>query len=385
MFKFAAKVLDIFDESPGELLTKLSGDMPEFVRDAVVPDAKELGLISDYDFAIVFYNLKTDKMRKYLLVDPGNIWMSAKYFNESRDNWPKIAQGIIIRSILSRAEKHGIDSYPVFEPLKEIKTSLMSEGTWKKLPEQNIYDEKLFKRDQDKEEVLRDQSRRSGSAAKQPSEKLSRVYALQAGDDSWVDRPMYDITTPELLKKASDYFSEYKQTMPLRTKRKFARAVLNRANELNTKVGSDIQLYGSTDVDSKLAYETMVRRAKLCKTEHRKLAADILGNSQKMSCDELIDCIEAFDKLAFGGMPNRFGLPDPVESVSKGNKEDEVLYDTGVRRLTVRDLKKVVTEKSAKLEEVFSDGVVKSLKSTPEKAFKALPQPYKKVIANLAS
>jgi hypothetical protein len=391
MHKFAAKILDIRDEALDEVFKKISTDMPEFVNNAVMPDSKELDLISDYDFAIVYYNNAGDKSRKYLLVDPGNIYLSAKYFLDSRvenqNTWPKIAQAIIIRSILSRAEKFGISKYPIFNKLREIRTALESEGLMKRVPEQNIYDEKLFARAQHKEDTWKDQQARSGKDAKSPSEKLSsaRCFALNTGDDYWVDRPMYDISTPELTKKASDYFMMYKAAMPLLSKRKFAKALTKQADALNVAIDPQVKLYGSGEIDTKLAYETMLRRAKLCKEEHRKLAAEILHFSPKMSADELIAAVDAFDKIALEGDPRRFSLPDPVLSTVSMGGDDKIIFDSGMKQVTLRSLKRIIETKADKLQEVFDTKIVDSLKANPEKAFKALPQPYKKIIAGLAN
>ena len=404
MFKFAAKVLSFQDDDAASALAKLaqSGDMPEFVQDAAVPDSKELDVVQDYDFALVYYNLKGEKMRKYLLIDPGNIWLSAKYFLDSRADWPKIAQGIAVRSILSRAEKHGISRYPIFDRMREVKKSLESEGLWRKLPGQNVYNETLYHREQENQKVLSDQESRSGSAAKTPVDRpedfnqtktaaanlaktAGRKFALNTGDDHWVDRPMYDITTPELVKQACSYFENHHAIMPLRGKRKFARAVLGRASELGIPVPGQIALYGSVNVDTRMAYETMSKRARMCGNEHKKLAAGILHNMPNMSADELIICIEAFDKKAFDGNAGRFGLPDPVLSAMGTGGDEVVLYDTGAKKLTLRGLKGIVKEKVQKLREVFDARIVDSLQAAPEKAFKALPTPFKKVLTGLAS
>jgi len=391
MLKFAAKILEFSDDDPKLAYAKIAANMPEFVNDAVVLDAKESDLVSDYDYGIIFYNTKGDKSRKYLLVDPGNVWLSAQYFLDKRDSWPKIAQAIIIRSILSKADKYGISKYPIFSKLREIKTSLEAGGIMKKVPEQNIYDEKLFLREQNKEEVLSDQQSRSGRNAKEPSEKWAKkasdnkTYALKPGDDVWVDRPMYDISTPELTKKASEYFLLHKNAMTLRTKRKFASAVLSQAEKLNADISPIVKQYGSDMIDKKMAYHSVMRRAHMCKEAHKTLAANIVHNIPNMSADELINCIDAFDKLAFTNDVSQFGIPDPVLSTTAMPAEDQVIYDSGAKQLTLRNLKKVVKEKKDKLHEVFDSKVVSSLESNPEKAFKALPTPYKKIIAGLTN
>jgi hypothetical protein len=362
------------------------GDMPEFVRDAVVPDAKELQVLSDYDFAIVYYNQKGEKFRKYLLVDPGNIWLSAKYFMESRDQWPKIAQSIIIRGIMSHAEKNGISALKVFNPLREIKTSLQSEGSWKLVPDRNVYDEKLYKREQDRENGLKDQQARSGGPAKIPVDKAAsaRVYALNVGDDSWVDRPMYEISTPELVKKACSYFEDNKHLLSIKSKCKYAAAVHAQAERLDIQVPEAVRLYGAPEVNAKLAQESLVRRARMCSGEHRKLAADLAANVGNLNASQLIECVDAFDKIAFKSA-QAFGLQDAVASTSNDGSKDKVIYDSGSKKLTLRGLEHTLKNKEAKLSEVLDSKVVTSLKANPEKAFKALPNPYKKVIAGLSA
>lgn len=389
MFKFAAKILDVLDEeSLSSIPIKLGEALPEFARDAKILTPEERDLILDPDFAVVYYNLENRKSRKYLLIDPGNVWLSAKYFLDARDAWPRIAQGIIVRSILSRAEKYGISGNPIFAKLAEIKTSLESDGTWKKLPEMNVYNEGVYHREKKNEEILRSQQERSGQVVvKSAAVNGNRVFALRTGDDFWVDRPMYDISTPELVKQAEQYFSDHQHNFPLKTKCRFARALLKQARALNVPVNDRIKLYGSEEIDTKTAHINMMRRAQLCCEDHRKLAADILFNMPKMNADELICCIEHFDKKAFGSKIQRFGISDPAQSVLKKDESsdnDKMVYNQGIEKLSLRQLKDVVEKKEIKLSEVFDTNVVKSLKSSPEKAFKALPQPYKKIIVGLA-
>lgn len=386
MLKLAGKVVEICDDLSVEGLRKLAEDstVPEYVRDAAVLTSEEREALPDSSFAIIFYDMQSRKMRKYLLNDPGNVWLSAKYFLDSRSVWPKIAQGIIIKLILSRAEKFGISKDPMFNRLEEIVTSLRSDGTWQKVPQRNVYDEKVFLREEKKEWVLRDQKNRSGKEITKTAG--SRVFALNPGDDVWVDRPMYEISTPELLKTATTYFAQYKAELTFKAKRAFAKSARRRAEELNVEVSPEIYLYGSDLVDTKLAYVSIMNRARKCDDSFKKIAANLVHKIPQLNADEILFCLDEFDRQAFKSTKvAQLGIPDPFQSILNADSGDrKVVYEYGARPLTLGTLKKVVATKDMELKKIFDDRLVESLKKQPEKAFKALPNPHKKIIANLA-
>lgn len=385
MLKLAGKVVEIYDDLSREELQKLAqaSDVPEYVSDAAMLSPEERDSLPDSSFAIVYYDLQSRKLRKYLLNDPGNVWLSAKYFLDSRNVWPKIAQGIIIKMISSRAEKFGIAEHPIFKRLEEIVTSLKSDGTWQKVPQRNIYDEKVFMREEKKEWVLNDQKQRSGTTVTKTAS--NKIYALNPGDDVWVDHPMYEITTPELLKTASDYFVRYHKEMPFKTKRAFAKAACIRAEQLATEISPEIYIYGSNKIDTKLAYVSIMNRARKCDDNFKKIAANLVHKMPNLSADELLFCLDEFDKQAFNNKTAQLNIPDPFKSTMDDKDGDrKVIYEFGPRPLTLGALKKVVTSRANDLQKVFDDRIVESLKKQPEKAFKALPNPHKKIIASLA-
>jgi len=385
MLKLAGKVVDIVDDMSVETLGKLAADstVPEYVRDAAILAPEEREALPDSSFAIVYYDLNSKKLRKYLLNDPGNVWLSAKYFLDSRNVWPKIAQGIIIRMVTSRAEKFGISDAPIFQKLEEIVTSLKSDGTWQKVPQRNIYDEKVFMREEKKEWVLNDQKSRSGKEVTKTAS--NKVYALNPGDDIWVDRPMYEITTPELLKTASNYFKQYHPELTFKAKRAFAKSARIRAEKLDIEVNSEIYLYGSDLINTKMAYVSIMNRGRKCCDDFKKVAAKLVNRLPDLSADELLFCLDEFDRQAFKTKVAQLGIPDPFQSTLDDKSGDRrVVYEHGIRPLTLGALKKVVQSKDMELKKVFDDKVVDSLKKQPEKAFKALPNPHKKIIAGMA-
>lgn len=385
MLKIAGKVLELTDDISREELLKIASDTeaPVYVGEAAVPTMEEREDIPDSSFAVIYYDLQSRKLRKYLLIDPGNVWLSAKYFLKSKDTWPEVAQAVIIRSILSRADKFGISNNSIFKELEDLLNTFKINGVWQKLPLNNVYNEQAYKKEERKQEIIKDQLSRS--AHTKTASTANRVYALQPGDDIWVDKPTYDISTKDLLKQADRYFQDYHSSMSFKTKRVFAKSAKRRAQELDVTISPLISLYGSDLVNQKLAYNSIMNRARKCDDNFKKIAANLVTKIPNLNADELLFCLDEFDKQAFTRNKNPLGISDPFSSVlDESDGDSEVVYRDGFNTLTAGKLKKTVKTKEHDLSRVLDEKLVRSLKKQPVKAFKALPKPHQKIIAGLA-
>jgi hypothetical protein len=108
--KTSGLVLDIFDDSEGEVLRSIYpalSDIPETVKTAHVLTTEERSTLPDDVFALVLLN-EGEKFRKYACIDQGNTTLSIEFFLKTASKLPSEAQKVAAENLLTACSWYGI-------------------------------------------------------------------------------------------------------------------------------------------------------------------------------------------------------------------------------------------------------------------------------------
>jgi len=127
MLKLSGLVLDLYDDSQGQILRELypaQEDVPEIVKQAHLLTHAERQRLPDELFALVLLDEGTS-LRKYACVDPGNTLLSMLYFEKLWHKLPQIARERVMENFRVASSWYW-DSPEAFEKSAGIGGALLS-------------------------------------------------------------------------------------------------------------------------------------------------------------------------------------------------------------------------------------------------------------------
>ena len=108
--KVGGLVLDLYDDIFKENLYVINKlDIPAIVKKAEVVTPEKVPFFGDGDFALIFITKDNRKLRKYLISDPANTWISIKYFLLNKEKLPYDAQVTCAKNLASAANKYQLE------------------------------------------------------------------------------------------------------------------------------------------------------------------------------------------------------------------------------------------------------------------------------------
>jgi hypothetical protein len=125
MEKLSGLVLDIYDDSSGEVLRSIfpqEAGVPDLIKEAHYITPEERDALPDHVFSLVLHNDGTC-LRKYACTDPGNTALSVEYFLKTAHKLPTEAQKVAAENLATACGWYGIEPP---EQLQKIALGLMT-------------------------------------------------------------------------------------------------------------------------------------------------------------------------------------------------------------------------------------------------------------------
>lgn len=125
MEKLSGLVLDIYDDSSGEVLRSIfpqETGVPDLIKEAHFITPEEREVLPDHVFSLVLHNDGTC-LRKFACTDPGNTALSVEYFLKTAHKLPLEAQKVAAENLATACGWYGIEPP---EDLQKIALGLMT-------------------------------------------------------------------------------------------------------------------------------------------------------------------------------------------------------------------------------------------------------------------
>lgn len=125
MEKLSGLVLDIYDDSSGEVLRSIfpqETGVPDLIKEAHYITPEEREVLPDHVFSLVLHNDGTC-LRKFACTDPGNTALSVEYFLKTAHKLPLEAQKVAAENLATACGWYGIEPP---EDLQKIALGLMT-------------------------------------------------------------------------------------------------------------------------------------------------------------------------------------------------------------------------------------------------------------------
>jgi hypothetical protein len=375
----AAAVIDFYDDSKHELMTKVS--MPVEMQDAnltmLTPEQRQ-GL-PDSDFGLIVLTKRASVLRKFPVNDPGNAWLSAQYFDQTHEKLAFPARFVAAKFIKKACNAYGVlasplvDSYSSRTEDDEANTNTFVEGS-----ESGWMLRKLAQRELS---VEKNAAVEINALTELPNEHFALV--IRQGDGSVIRK--YAMPDQHHVKMAAAYFEKYATALPSEHRHRFAVSVQNRADELGMDVsaGDMLQKWSSTDWNKNVHAHIEQRKSLLPRNEKARGVLDKLAASIGTSNPEdMAEALKTFDDSTGLTKYHDRGLTDPYASTM-----DKVATGWSAeidgRTILESDLRKVATTK--KLAGYLGETFARQFSEHPTEIFESLPTTEKVLIKQVIS
>lgn len=375
----AAAVLDFYDDSNHELMTKIA--MPKAL--ARIPLAElndeQRERLPDTEFGLVILTKRAAVLRKYPVNDPGNAWLSAQYFENTHRKLAFPARFVAAKFIKVACDAYGVPSsravetYAAHAESGDVAQNTFVEGSETKWMLRKLAQRELIEKQATAVEF--------NAITELPNEHFALVIR---SDDGAVIRK-YAMPDAGHVKVAAAYFDKYAMDLPPEYRHRFAVAVQNRAGELDVDLSENqlLEKWASTDWNRHVNAHLEQRKSLLPRNDGARRVLDKLAASlAETSPEDAASALQTFDQAT--GLTKYYdrGLADPYAStmgkVAMG-WSDEIDDHT----LTEQDLRKVAFSK--KLAGYLGETFAQQFAQNPVEIYESLPDPEKVLIKQLAT
>lgn len=380
MSSVAGQVLDFYDDVNGEQMTKIA--MPVEVQNVqmTVLDSDERDRLPNTEFGLVVLTKHAHAIRKFPLNDPGNSFLSAKYFEQNHEKLAMPARfkaaSFIKRACAAYQVPSGpvVDAYAVRAEADDASSNFFVEGS-----EQRWMLTKLGQ-----QELLTKQAAAANMDAliNMPDGQFALV--VDAGDGTITRR--YAMPDGEHVKKAEEYFDKYAMQLEPAHRHMFASSVKRRAAELSVPLTKDsaIEKWASEEWNDKVDWHLEARK-QLLPHDHQQGSRKILEKlAASLNDTTPVDMAKALEKFDQGTGLDRYygkGLADPYAS-TMGKAASAWSDDEDGQIITEADLRKIPTTKIAGY---LGSAFAGQFERNPVEVFESLPKPEKVLIRQLVS
>lgn len=357
MYKIANQVLDIFDDSGRDFLSKLASARP---HTQVMSDLDRAGL-GDHQFALSVITKKAAKINKYPVCDKDSAWLSDAYFQENGHKLSKKAAEVAATNIKTACIKFGLK--PSERTVKLASASVTS----------NVYVE------ESKPEFHTEVAERLDMS------KFAQVSLI--GDNETA--AAYVFQTPGHVKVGAEYFERTYKEMPVDSRHKYAAALQKRAHDLGmSPLKGTVSKYASDSYSGMVDAHVRSRMSLLDGRDNlQSELAKVASAKAAVSPTEFAYLLAAFDKTA--GLNRYYGahLTNPYEATFAAQPDPMAgaRVKLGSKNMSVDEIKALAVAKHSKIKEYFGPEVAEQLKKHPQDIFESLPNDSKAVLAGIAN
>lgn len=448
MRKLAGLIFDPSDDFDGRVLRTMLPHpeaLPDFIKTANRLTSEQTAQLPDENFALVMFNEGT-KLKKYAMVDKGNVALSVMYLGHQAHLLPPEAvktaainlygacqqHGMTVPDWLKIAAEAGISGVSGKAQAPYAKKAKVNKITFPvpETPKVTTENPRLGLHEEDKDLLDRvnmggtqgenfkelptfsqkeKQRNDSATMAKQASAQVVRreqiyktspyvdvsgwdpeahqVEDYQAPSQTLLDGK-YPVDGYDQVKTAADYFFEHRLEFHPRDRHQYCVKLASRMEELGIKVPEDIERYGSQTYAGDVDQMLQARRGLV--SEDMQPALDTLLEKRAMiNPDTFAEAVAEFDKLANLSYYWDSNVPDPWFSVFGPSLEKmaakEWTYNEQGVFVSLEDLERLALNGKFLVKKQFGQNFVEEFAKKPQTVFNSLPKQHKLILARMAS
>jgi hypothetical protein len=376
----AAAVLDFYDDSKHELMSKIASAMPQALRSthATVLTPEQIERLPDSEFGLIVLTKRASVLRKFPVNDPGNAWLSAQYFQNTHEKLAFPARFIAAKFIKTACDAYGVPSSKVVAAYAaRVEDGEADSNTYAEGSESKWMLNKLAQR-----ELMNKQA--SAAEINALTELPNEHFALVIRTDGGIIRK-YAMPDAKHVKVAAQYFDKYAMDLPPEYRHKFAVAVQERAEELDVNLAAHTTLekWASTGWNRFVHAHLEQRKSLLPRNEPARQALDKLAAAlDETTPEDAALALQTLDRAT--GLTKYYdkGLSDPFAS-TMGKVASGWSEDTDDGTITEADLRKAAS--SNKIASYLGTSFAEHFKEHPVEVYESLPEPEKVLIKQVIS
>ena len=350
MFKIAGKIIDAHDllnspvEAHKEAAVDLLRNAPDFVKQAQLFDQDQIERLPDAFFGLILTE-KTATRRLFPVPDRAHAWLQLATLDKLAGFLPEQVVSVAAYGLKQAAGRYGLE---VSEKIAACASDT---------PCTNRLDTILIIEQPQK--LASDQ------------DDLSDVdYALVVGD-----RRRYPIHTPELVKRAMEYFGQFEYSFALPDRYAFARAVVDRAQKFAMEVPEHLAKCAADTYAEALGEMLNLRRRYASDAD--KQALDMLERHRdQLDAVKFAELLHDWDEAT--EVAERHRLPNAYESTL--SQEKNAGHHDG---LAVETILRGVVKHEEKLARYLGIDLIRQLKEFPAETYEALGEDAQEVLHNV--
>jgi hypothetical protein len=361
MYSLANQILDVYDDVFKDGMTKAAAKQPNLQ----VRSQDDLGGLLDKDFAINIITKTAQKLSKFPLRTPEDVWLSNEYFEQNHHKMPKLAAEIAALHIKKACDRKGVKASGAVEKLASTAGDVSS----------NYFFEEV-----------------NGI---KPKPQLTKIAMDELAEASQIANnysfAQGAMPTENHVKLANKYFDEYGSKMPLDIRHGYALSIQKRANELGMDpCQGEVQKYASDHYNGQIDAHLRSRMSLLeCSPAVFKRTLEKMAAMKNvLPPNKFAKALHRFDKHA--KLDKHYGsyLVDPYQATfAPAPRPDAAwLYKAASgKEVDAERLQEVAEKRYDKIASYFGAEIAKQLKEHPAQIFDSLPMDAKEIITGIAN
>lgn len=371
----AAAVLDFYDDTKHELMTKIA--MPQSLASLHVAElsSEQHERLPDTDFGLVIMTKRASVLRKFPVNDPGNAWLSSQYFQRTHEKLAFPARFVAAKFIKSACDAYGVPASNAVSAYAtraadedDIDNNVFIEGAEHRWLQHKLAQHELLTKQASAAEI--------NAMTDAPNEHYALV--MRTGDGAIIRK--YAMPDARHVKMAAAYFDKYAMDLPPEHRHRFAVSVRNRADDLGVDVSENdlLEKWASSTWNRHVHAHIEQRKSLLPRNDQARAALDKLaGMLHETTPEDAAQALQTIDQAT--GLTRYYdkALSDPYASTMgkvAGGWSDEIDDHT----ITEADLRKLAG--SSKLAGYLGSDFARQFDANPVEVFEALPTPEKVLI-----
>jgi hypothetical protein len=386
-------ILDLYDDPQGRVLKAIfptSEKLPGVVKTAHCLSDQERQALADDCFAVVVVDGQ-EKLRKYAMVDPGNVALSTLYLLHQAGFLP---EKLVKTAAANLVEAHEVYGMSVPEPLQ----TLVSRRDKTAGDEVEGAEERVRGKLAACKCGVCGQTKCSkpvcrGISRKKEAEESHRYVEVEPLRPQVVPHETqrtllgdrYPVDSFEQVKLASQYFRDHWWEFDPFDRHTYCVKLAARMEEIGEKVPPEVARYGHEGRSARLPAELDLRKI-LAPAEFRPVVEELLEKSAEYPLSTLAELVREFDEAS--GLDRLWGerISDPALAVfgpEKFAEEKEIFNENGY--ILREDHLETLSENGvAQVTKAFGEEFGEKFRKSPMTAFQSLSPMRKEILARLA-
>lgn len=331
-------------EKVAEIITELGNDY----RHTQVPTIEEQESRPVEDFALTLFHPRHGTLNKYACYDRNLVALNIAFLDIKKNEIPDEIVKMASSNLKLAAERYKLNFPKTLEKYVDSEKNIKSDN----IVDVTNIDKKAF--------YLKLQEN---------TEPIEKIFALK-------EKKKYPIHTPELIKKASDYFDTYSLEIEVPDRLEFSRNVFHQMVKNNIDVPPLIDKLAnlSTKVlNEDFKYHVRTRKTMTQDEDNKNLYDQLLEKTSEWSPVKIASALDKLDKKTGIQYYYNRNISDPITSTLGVKKEAS--YEIDDRTLTQTEWDDVLNDN---LSEYIDSNTQDELKSEEGiEIFKSLPQPIR--------